>query len=281
MRHHVNNIKCKFCDMTCPNPSALKQHMKFRHSDDRPYECDLCDASCKTLSDLRRHRESHNSIFSFECSIEGCTFSARAVQTLKRHFKVEHQGEELAKYECHLCATRYTRGTGLTQHLKTKHKFLWPSGHPRFRYTWPYKEHEDGIWRLQTVRFESLQLSQQFTNEDQSENQEELVQEQATEDAPSEEYQTIDTPVVASLRAQGMFTESTDDIDEDVNVSSPEEKTTSPNDSVQYIVIPYEENRLQIGNNANININIVQDERGNRSNHASGASPMRRKKSTP
>ncbi|EDO31783.1 predicted protein, partial [Nematostella vectensis] len=159
MRHHVNNIKCEFCDMTCPNPSALTQHIKFRHSTLRPYVCDVCDYSCKTCSDLRRHRESHNAVFSYTCAVQGCAFSARAMQTLKRHFKITHEGGELAKYECHLCGARYTRGTGLTSHLKAKHKFRWPAGHPRFR----YKEHEDGIWRLQTVRFESVQLSQQLS----------------------------------------------------------------------------------------------------------------------
>ena len=38
----VNNVKCQFCDMTCPNASALKQHVKFRHSAERPFKCDVC-----------------------------------------------------------------------------------------------------------------------------------------------------------------------------------------------------------------------------------------------
>lgn len=38
----VNNVKCQFCDMTCPNASALKQHVKFRHSEERPFKCDVC-----------------------------------------------------------------------------------------------------------------------------------------------------------------------------------------------------------------------------------------------
>ena len=32
-----------------------------------------------------------------------------------------------------MCGQRYTRGSGLTNHLKKKHKFSWPAGHPRFR----------------------------------------------------------------------------------------------------------------------------------------------------
>lgn len=71
-------------------------------------------------------------------------------------YNVYVQGIDLYRYECHVCGQRYTRGSGLTNHLKKKHRFSWPAGHPRFR----YKECDDGICRLQTVRFESLHLSQ-------------------------------------------------------------------------------------------------------------------------
>ena len=53
----------------------------------------LC--SCKTPSDLRRHRESHNAVFAYQCTVEGCGFTARAMQTLKRHHTVEHQVSQL------------------------------------------------------------------------------------------------------------------------------------------------------------------------------------------
>ena len=47
--------------------------------------------SCKMQSDLRRHREFHNAVLAYHCDFEGCTFSARAMQTVKRHQKVDHQ----------------------------------------------------------------------------------------------------------------------------------------------------------------------------------------------
>ena len=40
----VNNVKCSFCDMTCPTPSDLKHHIDFRHSDEKPFSCEMCDA---------------------------------------------------------------------------------------------------------------------------------------------------------------------------------------------------------------------------------------------
>lgn len=47
--------------------------------------------SCKMQSDLRRHREFHNAVLAHHCDFEGCNFSARAMQTVKRHQKVDHQ----------------------------------------------------------------------------------------------------------------------------------------------------------------------------------------------
>lgn len=39
----VNHYKCPLCDMTCPLPSSLRNHMRFRHSEERPFKCDNCD----------------------------------------------------------------------------------------------------------------------------------------------------------------------------------------------------------------------------------------------
>ena len=73
----------------------------------------------------------------------------------------------------------FTRGSNLTLHLKNKHKFKWPSGHARFR----YKLHDDGFYRLQTVRYESIELTEQLLgNPDEEEaEEEEIVEAQATE----------------------------------------------------------------------------------------------------
>lgn len=38
----VNHYKCPKCAMTCPNPSGLKHHMRYKHNDDRPFACQYC-----------------------------------------------------------------------------------------------------------------------------------------------------------------------------------------------------------------------------------------------
>ncbi|XP_078592492.1 histone H4 transcription factor-like [Branchiostoma floridae x Branchiostoma japonicum] len=155
MRHHVNHYKCPHCDMTCPTPSGLRSHIKFRHEEDRPYQCEFCHYKCKTNYDLRRHMDSHSVEKIYQC--QQCDYSSKAYNSLRDHLRKDHQGGgAVQRYLCHICQKVYSRGTGLTRHLKTAHKFKWPSGHSRFR----YKEHDDGYLRLQTIRYESVELTE-------------------------------------------------------------------------------------------------------------------------
>ncbi|GCC23153.1 histone H4 transcription factor isoform X1 [Chiloscyllium punctatum] len=158
MRHHVNYYKCPFCDMTCPAPSALRNHVKFRHSDEKPFSCEYCEYSCKNLVDLRKHLDTHSEDPTYRCEFAGCTFTARSQYSIKSHYRRVHEGDKEPRYKCHVCDKCFTRGNNLTVHLRKKHQFKWPSGHPRFR----YKEHEDGYMRLQLVRYESVELSEQL-----------------------------------------------------------------------------------------------------------------------
>ncbi|XP_061607771.1 histone H4 transcription factor [Phyllopteryx taeniolatus] len=175
MRNHVSYYKCPLCDMTCPSPSALRNHIKFRHSNEKPYSCEYCEYRCKNLVDLRKHLDSHSSGPGYHCHVPGCEFSSRTPVTLKFHQKREHEGDFIARYKCHVCDQCFTRGNNLTIHLHKKHQFKWPSGHPRFR----YKEHDDGFLRLQLIRYESVELTEQLMRERQSGHAEE------GEDSPS------------------------------------------------------------------------------------------------
>ncbi|KAE8592340.1 hypothetical protein XENTR_v10018735 [Xenopus tropicalis] len=161
MRNHVNHYKCPLCDMTCPLPSSLRSHIRFRHSDERPFKCQHCEYSCKNLVDLRRHQDTHSKMPAFCCEYEECTFTARSMSSIKAHHRKFHEGDCEPRYKCHVCEKCFTRGNNLTVHLRKKHQFKWPSGHPRFR----YKEHDDGFLRLQLVRYESVELTEQLMKE--------------------------------------------------------------------------------------------------------------------
>ncbi|KAL8577810.1 hypothetical protein ACOMHN_054560 [Nucella lapillus] len=156
MRRHVNTYKCHLCEMTCPSPSALRMHIRYKHSDEKPFKCGHCEFSAKSSTDLRKHLDSHNVEDQFSCHIANCPFSARSYNSLALHFKKHHESMDvnIPRYICHVCKRVFARGFSLTHHLKTKHQFQWPPGHSRFR----YKLHEDGFLHLQTVRYECADL---------------------------------------------------------------------------------------------------------------------------
>ena len=74
-------------------------------------------------------------------------------------FILQVHEKEGPSYCCHLCERKFNRGYYLTKHLKKIHSYSWPSGHSRFR----YKKDPDGLFRLQTERFESAELSEMLT----------------------------------------------------------------------------------------------------------------------
>lgn len=162
MRHHVNHYKCPYCDMTCPTPSGLQTHVLYRHSDAKPYSCQYCDYKCKAQRDLRKHLETHSTVLAFTCSYEGCNYASRSHTCYINHIRRKHENKNLPVYVCHLCPKKFARGNYLTYHLTTRHKFRWPSGHCRFR----YHQDKDGLFRLQTVRYESFELSEAMLCED-------------------------------------------------------------------------------------------------------------------
>ena len=173
MRAHVNHYKCPLCEMTCPVPSALAQHMAYRHFQVKSFGCEYegCQYRAKTNADLRNHLRIHLPQDSpdafYHCDVVECDFKAKAKATVKQH-KIDAHNEYVKDaqvkadksqknnlYVCHMCDKAFARGAYLTQHFLRIHKFRWPSGHSRFRYK---KDERTGQFHLQTIRFESAEL---------------------------------------------------------------------------------------------------------------------------
>ena len=165
MRSHVNHYKCPHCDMTCATPSTLKSHIKYRHTTDKPFGCEFCEYRGKTMADIRSHVRVHYNEVQEICPEKNCNFTCRSKVTIKQHLKTVHQGNT-PNYACHVCEEKYFKGSDLTKHLVKEHSFSCPSGHSRFRYT---KDSSTGLYRLQTIRFESLQLDENVGNAERQE----------------------------------------------------------------------------------------------------------------
>lgn len=153
IRSHVNHYKCTMCDMTCSKPSILAKHIRFKHIDFKPYKCSKCDKRFVEKYNLNTHLKTHEEENPLKCYL--CDFECRSKVGMDNHCVKMHGSVGLI-YECHCCKKRFKRGTYLTTHLTEYHDFRWPSGHTRFR----YRKDEDGIHRLQTVRYESLEVTQ-------------------------------------------------------------------------------------------------------------------------
>ncbi|CAG2177221.1 unnamed protein product [Oppiella nova] len=140
-RTHVTKYKCSECQMTTNSPSALKHHITYRHSNERPFCCQFCDIKFKSRSDLRRHIDTHNEEPPFKCSL--CNFQSRCVHTFSKHHKETHLAIK-CEYVCNVCQKAFSRGNNLTRHLISIHKYALPDGSSRFQYT----KQEDGSYRL-------------------------------------------------------------------------------------------------------------------------------------
>jgi len=161
-RVHISHYKCPQCDMTCTSPSTLANHVRYRHSNQKPFACEFCDYRGKTAADIKSHVRIHYNEVELSCTEEDCQFTCRSKVTMKQHHNSTHSTNS-SQYACHLCEVRFDRGAYLTKHLTKAHSFSWPSGHSRFRYT---KDQESGLYRLQTIRFESVDIQQELNAKD-------------------------------------------------------------------------------------------------------------------
>ncbi|XP_044268705.1 histone H4 transcription factor-like isoform X2 [Tribolium madens] len=156
MRLHINQYKCSMCEMTCPKPSILAKHIRYKHLSEKPYKCNHCDYACVSKHNLDFHLKTHDPDSQLKCT--DCDFECRSSFGLDRHYQKAHGKDWNNVYECHNCKKQFIRGGFLTKHLMKVHNYHWPSGHSRFR----YKEDSDGIYRLQTVRYETLDVTEEI-----------------------------------------------------------------------------------------------------------------------
>ncbi|KAF2366221.1 Zinc finger C2H2-type [Trinorchestia longiramus] len=155
LRHHINHYKCPHCEMTCSSQSSLDTHILYRHSNRKLHPCAHCSKSFKQREDLERHLLAHTDNKLFKCYYADCAFRSKCSASLDSHIKQRHLKVRVV-YACHLCSVERTRGNALSQHLMKTHSLSWPTGHSKFF----YRLDNEGKFRLQTVRYESLELEE-------------------------------------------------------------------------------------------------------------------------
>lgn len=154
---HVNRVKCTECDMTCPSNAALTQHFRYRHLKERPYKCNECEYAAVTKWDLNKHQTRMHNTEQATYICDECDYTCLTLNQIRKHNRDEH-GDGPNVYCCHCCDRQYKNGSSLSQHLRKHHGFRLPSGHTRFFYQMDI----NGVYRVQTTRMESLEVSKQI-----------------------------------------------------------------------------------------------------------------------
>lgn len=146
--------------MTCPSNAALAQHFRYRHLKERPYKCNECDYAAVTKWDLNKHQTRMHNTEQATYFCEECDYTCLTIIQMRKHMRVEH-GDGPNIYCCHCCERQYKNGSSLSRHLIKQHGFRLPSGHIRFTYQMDI----NGVYRVQTTRMESLEVSKQIMAE--------------------------------------------------------------------------------------------------------------------
>ena len=93
---------CDHCEKIFPTRGLLDNHVRVKHSDNRPFLCDQCSSSFKMSQDLKKHQVLHSGLKSFNCRHCDKTFAKGWTRT--QHERI-HLGTK--PYKCVECGESY------------------------------------------------------------------------------------------------------------------------------------------------------------------------------
>ena len=110
---------------------TLKNHIKFKHSDNKLFKCAVCDSQFKQRKHLNEHSLTvHDKNLrkedywqdlqkkTHECKNCGATFNRQT--DLNVHLKVNHKGQD--KFTCNKCTTNFKYKKSLKRHEVEMHR---------------------------------------------------------------------------------------------------------------------------------------------------------------
>lgn len=121
------NIQCNICLASgFVNSVTLKNHVRTKHTDERPFACEYCPAKYSTSMSLSMHRARKHNVNKagefvpkkrFPCPKCGNILTDRT--KLLRHIKTVH--ENVKDWQCSLCEKRFSSKSNLEVHMGSKH----------------------------------------------------------------------------------------------------------------------------------------------------------------
>lgn len=107
-------FSCDQCDYSGKSSTLLKSHQLFRHSDEKPFPCELCDYAAKTNDCLKIHMRTHTDSKPFQCTWPQCQYAARTSGAFAIHMR---RHENRKDYQCSICPYATVSGSKLKDHM--------------------------------------------------------------------------------------------------------------------------------------------------------------------
>jgi len=111
--------KCPQCDYHCASITAMKIHIRVKHTKEKPFQCEYCSSSFARKGQLQNHVTLHTGEQRFCCKL--CPKKFATNDRLKVHQRT-HTGEK--PFQCHLCSAMFAAKFNLIAHVRGVHKEL-------------------------------------------------------------------------------------------------------------------------------------------------------------
>lgn len=115
-RHKLMHLKvysCHECNRDFNCDSALKAHIRSKHTNEKPYLCNVCGRSFSLSAILVAHMTSHSSERKYVCDI--CGFASKTSGNHHRH-KNTHKTGGAKSFHCETCGKSFDSKLKLTSH---------------------------------------------------------------------------------------------------------------------------------------------------------------------
>ena len=96
--------------------AALDKHVRFKHTNERPFMCDTCGFSTHTASSMARHKRSHSNTKPHKCDICGHEYADKKRLRDHMYTHTDHK-----PFQCQFCSYTCRRKDNLKAHLKKNH----------------------------------------------------------------------------------------------------------------------------------------------------------------
>lgn len=117
-RRRSKNIKlvtCKFCNHKTFGPSKLLNHIRAKHTFEKPFKCDLCEKAFSSLGMLRTHKNFHSNERKYVC--HHCNECFKFRTNMRVHILTQHEDPKNWKHVCPFCSKRFPIKTSFTAHV--------------------------------------------------------------------------------------------------------------------------------------------------------------------